>query len=112
MDSTEEHCIGMRMCKTPEELALWRRAYNYFNRAHAFARDFLLGRGTDLTDFDIASAATQYASDLVMADIQRDGGPHTAVGINVAISCRTGRATAYPHPNQFHHNKVRKGDAL
>ena len=27
-------------------------------------------------------------------------------------ACRTGRATAYPHPNQFLYNKVKKGDAL
>jgi Xaa-Pro aminopeptidase len=112
MGSAEEHCMGMRMRKTPEELALWRRAYTYFNQAHAFARDLLLERGTDLTDFEIGSAATKYATDLVLADIQRDGGPHTAVGISVNINCRTGRATSYPHPNQFHHNKVRKGDAL
>ena len=112
MSSAEEHCIGMRMRKTPEELALWRRAYEYFNRAHAFARDLLLEKGTDLTDYDIGSAATKYATDLVLADIKRDGGPHSAVGISVSVNCRTGKATAYPHPNQFHHNKVRKGDAL
>jgi Xaa-Pro dipeptidase len=112
MGSAEGHCIGMRMRKTPEELALTRRAYNYFNQMHAFARDLLLEKGTDLTDFDIATAATKYGTDLVMADIKRDGAPHTAVGISINVSCRTGKATAYPHPNQFNHNKVKKGDSL
>ncbi|MCP4654367.1 MAG: aminopeptidase P family protein, partial [bacterium] len=39
--------IGMRQVKTPEELALWRRAYIYFDRAHAFARDYILTHGSD-----------------------------------------------------------------
>src|SRR5262249_32663084 len=79
---------------------------------HAFARDMLLERGTDLTDFDIASAATKYGTDLVMADIKPDGTPHKAVGITVNLECRTGRGTAYPHPNQFLYKKVEKGDGL
>src|SRR5256884_290132 len=64
MSSAEETCMKMRMKKTPEELALTRRAYNYFNQMHAFARDMLLEHGTDLTDYDIASAATKYGTDL------------------------------------------------
>ena len=112
MTSAEETCMGMRMRKTPEELALMRRAYNYFNQLHSFARDMLLEHGTDLTDFDIASAATKYGTDLIMSDIKRDGAPHTAVGIEIEVGCRTGRSTAYPHPNQFQHNKVARGQAL
>lgn len=112
MNSAEETCMKMRMKKTPEELALTRRAYNYFNQMHAFARDMLLEHGTDLTDYDIASAATKYGTDLVMADIKRDGAPHTAVGIDIEVGCRTGRSTASPHPNQFQHAKVAKGQAL
>src|ERR1700751_4440775 len=54
MGSEEEACMNMRVRKTPEELSLMRRAYNYFNQMHAFARDMLLQRGTDLTDYDIA----------------------------------------------------------
>jgi len=45
-------------------------------------------------------------------DIKRDGKPHSAVGISVDIGVRTGVGTAYPHPNQFHHNRIKKGDAL
>jgi Xaa-Pro aminopeptidase len=112
MGSAEDQCVNMRVHKTPEELALSRRAYNYFNQMHAFARDMLLQHGTDLTDYDIASAATKYGTDLVMADIKRDGAPHTAVGIDIDIGCRVGRSTAYPHPNQFLHNKISRGQAL
>src|SRR6266403_1453820 len=112
MGSAEDACMNMRVRKTPEELALTRRAYNYFNQMHAYARDMLLQHGTDLTDYDIASAATKYGTDLVMADIKRDGAPHTAVGIDIEVGCRTGRSTAYPHPNQFQHNKVARGQAL
>lgn len=112
MGSTEEQCMNMRVHKTSEELALSRRAYNYFNHMHAFARDMLLQHGPELTDFDIASAATKYGTDLVMADIKRDGAPHTAVGIEIEMGCRVGRSTAYPHPNQFLHNKISRGQAL
>jgi Xaa-Pro dipeptidase len=112
MGSAEDQCMNMRVHKTAEELALSRRAYNYFNQMHAFARDMLLQHGTDLTDYDIASAATKYGTDLVMSDIKRDGAPHTAVGIEIEIGCRVGRSTAYPHPNQFLHNKISRGQAL
>jgi Xaa-Pro aminopeptidase len=112
MGSADDHCIGMRMRKTPEELALGRRAYTYFDKIHAFGRDLLLEKGTDLTDFEVATACTKYGTDLLMADIKRDGTPHTAVGIEVEIGCRTGKGTGYPHPNQFHHNKIKRGDGF
>ncbi len=112
MVSVAGQCMGMRMRKTPQEQALWRRSYNYFNRVHAYARDMLLEYGTDLTDYDIASAATKWGTDLILADLKRDGRPHTSVGVSLRISCRTGAGTAYPHPNQFHHNRVAKGQAL
>ncbi|MBN1221610.1 MAG: aminopeptidase P family protein [Candidatus Aminicenantes bacterium] len=105
-------CMKMRMVKTDEEIALTQRAMDYFSRIHAFARDFLLEKGTDVTDFEIGRAAVDYGSNLIMKDIKRDGKPHSAVGIEVRISCRTGVATGTPHPNQFFHEKVKKGDAL
>jgi Xaa-Pro aminopeptidase len=107
-----EICEKMRMVKTPEEIALTQRAMNYFSRIHAFARDYILDRGTDATDFEVQTAATQYGADLIMQDIKRDGRPHSAVGIVVELGVRTGLGTAYPHPNQFHHNRIKKGDAL
>ncbi|HEX9636795.1 MAG TPA: M24 family metallopeptidase [Acidobacteriota bacterium] len=109
-----ELCLEMRMVKDEQELALWSRAYRYFDRVHAFARDYLianLGRG-DLTDYEIGMAAEKYGNDLIMAEIRRDGRPHTAVGTGVGVGVRVGIGTAYPHPNQFHHNKVTTGTAL
>jgi len=105
-------CIQMRMVKTPEEIALIQRSMNYFTRIHAYGRDYILQRGTDATDFEIGQACVKYGTDLIIQDIKRDGRPHNAVGIKVNIGCRTGRGTAYPHPNQFHHNKVKKGDSI
>jgi Xaa-Pro aminopeptidase len=104
--------VKMRRVKTPEELALSQRAYNYFSRIHAWTRDYILQHGTDLTDYKIGKAAEEYGTDVILKDIRRDGHPHTAVGISVGISCRTGVGTAYPHPNQFHHNPVKRGDSL
>jgi len=105
-------CIKMRMVKTPEEVSLIQRSMDYFSKIHAFGRDYLLQRGTDATDFEIAKACEEWGINLIMQDVKRDGGPHNAVGIGVGIGVRTGRGTAYPHPNQFHHNKVKKGDSL
>jgi Xaa-Pro aminopeptidase len=105
-------CEKMRMVKTPEEIALTQRAMNYFSRMHAFARDYILKRGTDATDFEVQVETVRYGADLIMADIKRDGKPHTSVGVQVDIGVRTGVGTAYPHPNQFHHNRIKKGDAL
>ena len=112
MSSEEEACMNMRVRKTPEELALMRRAYNYFNQMHAFSRDRLLRHGTDLTDYDIASVATKYGTDLVLAHIKRDGAPHTAVGIEIEVGCRTRRSTAYPDPNQFSAQQGRAGSGI
>jgi Xaa-Pro dipeptidase len=105
-------CLKMRIVKTPEEIALTQRAMNYFSKIHAFARDYLLEKGTDATDFEVGHAASEYGTDLIMKDVKRDGKPHNAVGISVHIGCRTGVATAYPHPNQFFHKRIEKGDAL
>jgi Xaa-Pro dipeptidase len=102
----------MRMVKTTEEIALTQRAMNYWSRIHAFTRDYILQHGTDATDFEVQSAAVRYGTDLIMRDIKRDGKPHSAVGVQVDIGVRTGIGTAYPHPNQFHHNRIKKGDAL
>jgi len=105
-------CLKMRIVKTPEEIALTQRAMNYFSKIHAFARDYLLEKGTDATDFEVGHAASEYGTDLIMKDVKRDGKPHNAVGISVHVGCRTGVATAYPHPNQFFHKRIEKGDAL
>ena len=51
-----ETLMKMRQVKTPEELALWRRAYVHFDRAHCFARDYILTHGTDVTDYEVAKA--------------------------------------------------------
>jgi Xaa-Pro dipeptidase len=91
---------------------LTQRAMNYFSRIHAFARDYILEKGTDITDFEVGHAAVEYGTDLIMKDIKRNGKPHNAVGISVGISCRTGVGTSFPHPNQFFHKKIEKGDAL
>src|SRR5262249_29859063 len=111
-ESVADRCERMRMVKTPEELALWRRAYRVFDETHAFARDLLLEKGTDLTDYELGMAATEFGTNALMKTIKRDGAPHTAVGIEMDISVRVGRGTAYPHPNQFHHNRIQKGQAL
>jgi Xaa-Pro aminopeptidase len=106
-------CLGMRIVKSKEEIALTQRAYRYFDKVHAFSRDYVLERGTDATDFEIGQALEAYGINLLMADIERDGKPHSAVGCYVTSEyVRTGVATAYPHPNQFFHARVRPGDNL
>ncbi len=111
-EPVDDICMKMRMVKTPEEIALIQRAMDYWSRIHAFARDYILEKGTDATDWQVKMAATEWGMDMIMKDIKRDGRPHTAVGISVGVGVRSGIGTAYPHPNQLHHNKIKKGDAL
>jgi len=106
-------CIAMQQVKTPEELALTQRAYHYFDRVHAFARDYILERGTDLTDFELGQALQAFGIELLMNDLVKDGRPHTAVGIEVSSQyVRAGVASAYPHPNQFFHQKLERGQTV
>ncbi len=105
-------CLDLRIHKTPEEIALCQRAMDYFSKIHAFARDLVLEKGTDLYDFDVAHAAVEYGTHMIMNDVDTDGRPHKAVGIGVYIGCRAGAATGYPHPNQKYWKKIEKGDAL
>jgi Xaa-Pro aminopeptidase len=106
-------CLAMQQVKTPEELALIQRAYGYFDRIHAFARDYILERGTDLTDFELGQALRAFGIELLMQDVEKDGRPHTAVGIDVTAQyVRTGVASAYPHPNQFFHQKIQRGQTV
>ena len=106
-------CQQMQIIKTPEEIALLQRAYGYFDKIHAFARDYILERGTDATDFELGQALQAYGINLLMNDVQRDGKPHTGVGIEVTSNyVRAGAASAYPHPNQFFHNKIERGQTV
>jgi Xaa-Pro aminopeptidase len=106
-------CVAMQEIKTPEELALTQRAYRYFDRVHAFARDYILERGTDLTDFELGQALQAYGIELLMNDLNKDGRPHSAVGIEVSSQyVRAGVTSAYPHPNQFFHQKVQRGQTV
>ena len=106
-------CLGMRIIKTADEIALTQRAFRYFDKVHAFARDYVLERGTEATDFEIGQALQAYGIGLMMKDVSHDGKPHKGVGMLVSSNyVRTGVATAYPHPNQFFYNKVKRGESL
>jgi Xaa-Pro dipeptidase len=99
--------LKMRMVKTPEELALWRRAYVYFDRAHAFARDYILTHGTDVTDYEVAMATELWSNDLLYSELKLDhGAPHRGVASSLDFAVRVGPLTAYPHPNQPYYNRI------
>ena len=105
--------IGMRQVKTPEELALWRRAYVYFDRAHAFARDYIMTHGTDITDYEVKVATELWSNDQLYQDLDlADGAVHHGVRSGVRIAVRAGPVTAVPHPNQPYYNKIGRGMAL
>ena len=105
--------IAMRQVKTPEELALWRRAYVYFDRAHAFARDYILTHGTDITDYEVAVATELWINDQLYSDLDlADGAAHHGVRSGIGIGVRAGAVTAYPHPNQPNYNRIGRNMAL
>jgi len=108
-----ETLLEMRQVKTPEELALWRRAYVYFDRAHAFARDYVLTHGTDVTDYEVGVATELWINDQLWSDLDLAGGQvHHGVGSAVRIAVRAGPVTAVPHPNQPYFNRIGRGMAL
>ncbi len=103
----------LRQVKTDEELALWRRAYVYFDRAHVFARDYILTYGTDITDYEVAVATELWANTQLYSDLDlADGAAHHGVRSGVGIGVRAGAVTAYPHPNQPYFNRIGKNMAL
>ncbi len=104
--------MGMRMVKTPDEIALTQRAIDYHDRMLEFCRNYVLEHGTQATDFEVGHAAVRYGTDLVMRDVAHDGRAHSAAGVDIMCSVRTGVATAYPHPNQFFYEKIARGQAI
>jgi Xaa-Pro aminopeptidase len=110
--SSGDLLMQMRVIKTPEEIALTQRAIDYADQMLEYCRRYVLEHGTDATDFDVRHHAEEFGTQLVLKDIKRDGRPHTAVGVSISVGCRTGVGTAFPHPNQFFHAKIKKGDAI
>lgn len=103
----------IRITKTPEELALWSRAYAYNDRAHAFARDYLLTYGTDITDLELQTATELWLADLMYQELDLAGGlMNHGVGTASDVEIRAGRTTAYPHPNQPYYSRVLRNQPL
>ena len=108
-----EQLMKMREVKTKEELALWRRAYLYMDRAHAFARDYILTHGSDVTDYEVSMATTCWINDVLYSDLDLAGGKaHHGVASSVDVEVRAGAVTGYPHPNQPWFNRIGKNMAL
>jgi len=101
--------LDMREVKTPEELALTRRAYVYFDRAHAYARDYILTFGTDVTDYEVGVATTFWINTQLYSELDlANGAPHHGVAAGVDIGCRAGALCAFPHPNQPLFNRIQR----
>jgi Xaa-Pro dipeptidase len=83
--------LNMRELKTPEELLLNRRAYTYFDRAHAYARDYILTYGTDVTDYEGAAASTLWINDILYSELNlANGALQHGVASKVEVGCRVG----------------------
>jgi len=110
MTSAAETCRAWRMRKTQEELG-YAPCYKLLQPVALVAREWLLENGTDKTGIrhcerrPIPNTGTA----LIMSDISVTAHRNTAVGIEMKWDVRTGRSTAYPHPNQFQHNKGGSG---
>ncbi len=106
--------LAMRQVKTPEEIALLRKALALHDAMLQFARSFILEHGTSVTDFDVRHATQEFGTRTLMAAMGRevDGRAHQAVGISLGLNCRAGVSTAYPHPNQFFYTRLAKGQAV
>jgi Xaa-Pro dipeptidase len=101
-----------RAVKDEAEQRLTQLAMDYWSEIHAFARNYLLERGLEATDWEVANAAQLWGMHRITRDIKQQGEPHVLVGVSVGASCRSGRVTAYPHPNQTSWNRIQRGHAL
>ncbi len=105
--------LKMREIKSPEELALWRRAYTIYDQGHAFGRDYMLTHGTDITDLEVAAACNLWTSNLLYSSLDLHGGEaNYGVGASMHYSVRAGTVTSYPHPNQPYFNKIEKNQPI
>lgn len=107
-----EVMLKMRQVKTKEEIELTQKAIDLHDRMLEFARNYIIERGTDATDWEVARRTEEFGTGELMKSLSLDGRPHKGVGISLRFSCRTGIATAYPHPNQFFYSKIKRGDAI
>ncbi len=104
--------VRHRVVKSAMENQLTQRAEDYFSEIHAFVRNYIMERGAGTLDWEIGNAAQLWGMHRVMQDIPQEAEPHNAVGISVGVGCRTGRKTAYPHPNQASWARIEPGHAL
>jgi len=92
---------SLRIVKTPEELALYARAYTFNDRAHAFARDYLLRYGTAVTDLELETVTQLWLADELYRTIDLGGGRvNRGSGLKASVKIRTGRNTSISAPNQ------------
>ena len=106
------HLLHMRQIKTPEEIELTQKAIDLHDRMLDFARNYILERGTDASDYDVRSATEDWATRELMKVLPLDGRPHNGVGIRLEFGCRAGVSTAYPHPNQFFYQRLQRGQPV
>jgi len=105
--------LELRLVKTPEELALWSRAYSYHDRVQAFARDYLLTYGTDITDLELKMASELWLRDTLYSELDLAGGlPNHGVGSIGEVEVRSGPVNAYPHPNQPYYSQILRNAPL
>src|SRR5438445_659580 len=73
--------MGMRVVKTPEEVALTRRAIDYHDQILEFCRRYVLQHGTDASDFDVRHAVAATGLDIARrAGLERYAYPRPAHG--------------------------------
>ena len=106
--------LHRRQVKTAEEIEMTQKAIDLHDAMLEFARGFILEHGTDATDYDVRTATSEFGTRLLMQAMgpELDGRPHKGVGLSLNFGCRTGPATAYPHPNQFFFKRIERGDAI
>lgn len=104
--------VRNRAVKDEAETRLALRALDYLSEVHAFARDYLVERGVGTIDWEVANAARLWGMHRVMQDLRPGSEPHADSGFTFVLGCRTGPATAYPHPNQVFWTPIERGHAL
>ncbi len=103
----------LRIVKTPEELALYSRAYVYSDLVQAFIRDYLLTYGSDVTDLELETATQLWLSDLLYTELGLTGGRvNQGAATRASVRVRTGQANGSPHPNQPYFTRFGPNQAI
>jgi Xaa-Pro dipeptidase len=111
-ETAADICLQMRQIKSDEEIQLISNAIYLQDHLLEYARRLIIEFTSRITDFAVQHEVKRYGTELLMKYCKVDGSLHKGTGIDMAFTCRAGKTTAFPHPNQFYYHTIERGDPI